>query len=217
MAAFLAPDGTCRWLLCCVPEPRVRGQSRGAGPQRDNPKGGGQVIISFFERILRPQVVKAPVYTRHIIMLRNILHDTNLHSGLLVYNFRQNLQRLGARCGADLYPIWRRQHGRLISRRCVTPSPLICPTCPNHWSNSCATGTSLTLCRMAGQVLNRDYGTTAKEKGLVVDRVRDDDLAQFPIEMARLRTSKYSVPICTLLIAAYGWALQAKAVRPAHL
>lgn len=78
-------------------------------------------------------------------------------------------------------------------------------------------GDALTIFHMIGQVLNHDYAALAKKQGVVVDLLRNDDLFQFPIERARFRTSKYSVPICTLLLASYGWALQVKSVRCVHL
>lgn len=66
--------------------------------------------------------------------------------------------------------------------------------------------------RKIGQVVNRDYKITARKHGLVIDRVKGDDLSMFPIECARLRSSKYFIVICVPLLVAYGWTLQKKLV-----
>lgn len=63
-----------------------------------------------------------------------------------------------------------------------------------------------------GRVVNRDYRITAQANGMVIDRLRGDDLSVFPIEHARLRTSKFAIAICAPLIAVYGWVLQLKTV-----
>ncbi|KUI67641.1 Quinidine resistance protein 2 [Cytospora mali] len=63
----------------------------------------------------------------------------------------------------------------------------------------------------AGEVVNRDYQITAKRNGMVIDRLRGDDISAFPIEHARLRTLKYAIAICAPLVATYGWVLQVKA------
>lgn len=60
--------------------------------------------------------------------------------------------------------------------------------------------------------MNRDYKITARKHGLVVDRVKGDDLSVFPIERARLRSSKYFIVICVPLLIAYGWTLEKKLV-----
>ncbi|KAF7561984.1 hypothetical protein G7046_g2152 [Stylonectria norvegica] len=63
---------------------------------------------------------------------------------------------------------------------------------------------------LAGKILDRDYRKTAKAQGVVIDRRKGDDLSGFPIEYARLRTSKYFIAACAPLIAGYGWALEAR-------
>ncbi|KAI9050386.1 hypothetical protein LZ554_005551 [Drepanopeziza brunnea f. sp. 'monogermtubi'] len=59
-------------------------------------------------------------------------------------------------------------------------------------------------CMMAsyftGRMLNRDYQLTAKAHDFVVDRVGGDNLSNFPIEKARLRTC----------VTGYGWAVERK-------
>ncbi|KAL6398982.1 putative MFS transporter [Ilyonectria robusta] len=63
---------------------------------------------------------------------------------------------------------------------------------------------------LAGRVLDADYRKIAKIQGFEIDRHQGDDLSTFPIEHARLRTSKYFIAACAPLIAGYGWALWAK-------
>lgn len=70
---------------------------------------------------------------------------------------------------------------------------------------------------LTGKVVNRDYRVTAKAQGLIIDRLRGDDLKAFPIEHARLRTHKYAVAVCAPLIIAYGWALQSETVRSCRI
>ena len=64
-----------------------------------------------------------------------------------------------------------------------------------------------------GRIVDRDYKITAEKFGVVIDRSAGDDLSSFPIERARLRSCKYSVFVCSLLVVAYGWTLQIKIVR----
>lgn len=66
---------------------------------------------------------------------------------------------------------------------------------------------------LAGRVLDSDYRKIAKIQRFEIDRYHGDDLSTFPIEHARLRTSKYFIAACAPLIAGYGWALWAKTVR----
>ena len=61
--------------------------------------------------------------------------------------------------------------------------------------------------------MNRDYRIVAKKHNFVIDKVRGDDLANFPIERARLRSIWYMIAIAIAAVAGYGWALQARTVR----
>ncbi|PGH13782.1 hypothetical protein AJ79_03482 [Helicocarpus griseus UAMH5409] len=60
------------------------------------------------------------------------------------------------------------------------------------------------------KLLDYDYYRTAKSLGISVDRDRENDIEDFPIEYARLRTCKYFIALCAPFIIGYGWALQAK-------
>ena len=64
-----------------------------------------------------------------------------------------------------------------------------------------------------GKLLDVDYRCTAAKHGIAVDKTRDHDLATFPIEEARLRSLKYSLFVCCLLILSYGWLLAYNVVR----
>lgn len=61
--------------------------------------------------------------------------------------------------------------------------------------------------------MDRDYQKTAAGVDFKVDKTKGDDLARFPIEVARLRSIGYYVSISTMCIIGYGWTLQAKTVR----
>lgn len=59
-----------------------------------------------------------------------------------------------------------------------------------------------------GRLLDRNYRKTAAEMGLDVSRNKADDLSNFPIERARLRTISSLVVLSACLMATYGWLLQ---------
>lgn len=59
-----------------------------------------------------------------------------------------------------------------------------------------------------GKLLDWNYRRTATEMGVTITRNKADDLTNFPIEKARLRTMTWLVAISACLIASYGWQLQ---------
>ncbi|KAI0600587.1 putative MFS transporter [Biscogniauxia sp. FL1348] len=63
---------------------------------------------------------------------------------------------------------------------------------------------------VAGRIVDHDYRVLTETQGLDISQTVADDLAEFPIERARLRSCKYAILICAPLIAAYGWMLQIK-------
>ena len=65
---------------------------------------------------------------------------------------------------------------------------------------------------MIGKLLDRDYRLTAKENRFEINNKSGDDLSNFPIEMARLRSVWYPVTINIIAIIGYGWSLKAKSV-----
>ena len=64
--------------------------------------------------------------------------------------------------------------------------------------------------------MDRDYRVTAKAYGVTIEKVKGDDLANFQIERARLRSSRYLITLAIATIIGYGWALETKAVRLPH-
>lgn len=68
-----------------------------------------------------------------------------------------------------------------------------------------------------GKVMNDDYKKTAAAVGFTVDKTKGDDLANFPIEKARLRSIWYFVSVSTACTIGYGWTLQARTVRNIYL
>ncbi|KKY25009.1 putative major facilitator superfamily transporter [Phaeomoniella chlamydospora] len=58
-----------------------------------------------------------------------------------------------------------------------------------------------------GKLLDSDYASVARTHGLEVNRVFGDDLRNFPIEKARLRSVFYIIMGASLSILAYGWLL----------
>jgi len=61
--------------------------------------------------------------------------------------------------------------------------------------------------------MNRDYRQVAEAHGMVIDRVRGDNLSGFPIEQARFRSSWYLIGLAVATITGYGWSLTARVVR----
>ena len=60
--------------------------------------------------------------------------------------------------------------------------------------------------------MNWDYRRTAKDYGLVIDKVAGDDMSQFPIEKARFRSIWISVIISSVCTMGYGWSLHTQTV-----
>ena len=61
-----------------------------------------------------------------------------------------------------------------------------------------------------GKIIDRDYKKTAASIGFTVDKVRGDDLTNFPIEVARLRSVFYFLFVVVASTAGYGWAIQSR-------
>lgn len=68
-----------------------------------------------------------------------------------------------------------------------------------------------------GQIANYDYRATAKAHGLAVDRVKGDEILQFPIEKARLRTIWVYIFFSSSCTLGYGWSLETRAHLAAPL
>ena len=64
----------------------------------------------------------------------------------------------------------------------------------------------------AGKIMNHDYRITAEKHDFAINYTRGDDLSNFPIEQARLRSIWYMLALATGSVAGYGWALHAKTV-----
>jgi hypothetical protein len=63
-----------------------------------------------------------------------------------------------------------------------------------------------------GKPMDWNYRVVARAHGITVDKVVEDDLAQFPIEKARSRMSWILLPVPTGVIIAYGWVLEERVV-----
>ena len=60
--------------------------------------------------------------------------------------------------------------------------------------------------------MNRDYRLTACDHNIVIDAISGDDLTNFPIEKARLRSIWYSISVSGFCTTGYGWALHSRTV-----
>lgn len=61
-----------------------------------------------------------------------------------------------------------------------------------------------------GSLLDKDYGKIATERGITVEKSKSDNLANFPIERARLQKVTIFVAVGAALIMGYGWQLEAR-------
>ena len=66
---------------------------------------------------------------------------------------------------------------------------------------------------VSGKMIDRDYRLTAEHYGLPVEKVKGDDLAQFPIEEARTRSIFLPLAVTTAAVIGFGWTLEARVVR----
>ena len=64
---------------------------------------------------------------------------------------------------------------------------------------------------VVGPVINANYRRHAARLGIPVDRTRQTDLSQFPIERARLEVGLPLLALAAAVLAAWGWALQGRA------
>ncbi|MDI1489411.1 MAG: hypothetical protein OHK93_008689 [Ramalina farinacea] len=63
---------------------------------------------------------------------------------------------------------------------------------------------------VAGKAINWNYRRHAKNLGLTVDKSRQIDLTDFPIERARLEVAVPLLYVSAALVIAWGWALQSR-------
>lgn len=69
-------------------------------------------------------------------------------------------------------------------------------------------GVSMTcMSYITGKILDRDYRITAQKHGFRTDKKLDQDMANFPIEKARLRSVFLFLPAACVGLVAYGWVL----------
>jgi MFS family permease len=66
---------------------------------------------------------------------------------------------------------------------------------------------------VSGKLMDHNYKHVAIETGFPIDRVRGDDISNFPIERARTRGSITIVAASMLVVVGYGWVVE-KAVHP---
>lgn len=137
-------------------------------------------------------------------MLWHILHSSHLLTSIHIYTVRYGVPLVRLEGRANIHSLW----------RCLLDSfdsSWYFLRCLISRSNS-RSGSGKLIC-VAGKILDRDYRVIAKAQGFSIDRVGGDDLANFPIEHARLRTHKYSIIICAALLATYGWILHFEVVN----
>lgn len=70
-------------------------------------------------------------------------------------------------------------------------------------------GTVVTV-GLIGKALNWNYARHAKKLGLTVDRSRQIDIANFPIEKARLEVAVPLIFLTAVIMISWGWALESR-------
>lgn len=65
---------------------------------------------------------------------------------------------------------------------------------------------------VSGRMIDHDYRKTAQLHGLSIDRIRGDDLRNFPIEEARLRSVFAPLAVAVASVMSFGWTLEKNAV-----
>lgn len=66
--------------------------------------------------------------------------------------------------------------------------------------------------KATGKLLDHDYARVAKAQNARAGNTRPNELENFPIEKARLRSIFYPVSVSVLVIIGYGWALEKRVV-----
>jgi hypothetical protein len=65
---------------------------------------------------------------------------------------------------------------------------------------------------LLGKLLDFDYARTARQRGFLVEMSSADEMVQFPLESARLRSAFYLVAASTLSVIGYGWTIDYRVV-----
>jgi hypothetical protein len=65
---------------------------------------------------------------------------------------------------------------------------------------------------LSGWLLDNTYRNSRTRMGLSTDKVRGDDLDDFPIEKARLRVMWFPMVVIGVCVVGYGWVLDRKEV-----
>ena len=65
-----------------------------------------------------------------------------------------------------------------------------------------------------GLIIDRDYQKTAAAAGITVNKTKGDDLSDFPIEKARLRSIWYFMGLSMACTVGYGWSIERRTVSP---
>jgi len=68
-----------------------------------------------------------------------------------------------------------------------------------------------------GLIIDRDYQKTAAAAGFTVNKTKGDDLSDFPIEKARLRSIWYFMGLSIACTVGYGWSVEMRTVSLATL
>ncbi|KAF3281659.1 hypothetical protein TWF970_002213 [Orbilia oligospora] len=63
---------------------------------------------------------------------------------------------------------------------------------------------------VTGKIIDRDFQTVEKKAGIKFDRRKLENVGEFPLEEARLKSIWYAMGLCIAAIIPYGWALSRK-------
>jgi hypothetical protein len=65
-----------------------------------------------------------------------------------------------------------------------------------------------------GLIIDRDYQKTAAAAGITVNKTKGDNLTDFPIEKARLRSIWYFMGLSMACTVGYSWSIERGTVSP---
>lgn len=207
-------SGLCLALIIiCLPETARKLVGNGSIP----PRGVNRSILSFISRSNKKDAPERPV-------LRSRFRAPNPISCLRIVFNKDSALVLVANAvfyinyscmQASLSPILMDRYGLDALQAGLTylPYGIACGVASFLVGKSCTLHTLRFLTKHPGKVMDHDYKNTAAANGFTVDKTTGDDLTNFPIEKARLRSIWYYVSISTVCTVGYGWTLETRTVN----
>ena len=130
----------------------------------------------------------------------NTVHDAELRPSIAVFTVYRYLSGLETAGWSDLPACGS------FKRYCLSAWRYLCTLPPPRSTNS-----------RSGKMLDWDYRDIARRNNITVDKTKNQDMLQFPIEKARLRRTAYFLSIAAAAMLVYGWTLHKKYASSVHV